>query len=209
VTVSGLGSGVARASAGHSYTCAVTTGGALRCWGRNNTGEIGDGTTTDRHTPVAVSELGSGAASVVAGAHHTCAVTTGGALRCWGWNANGQLGDGTTTDRHTPVAVSGLGSGVASVSGGWHHTCAVTTGGALRCWGWSNWGQLGDGTTTQHPTPVQVAGLDSGVAGVSAGDGHTCAVTTGGVLRCWGWNVSGQLGDGTATDRLTPVSVVD
>ena len=128
------------------------------------------------------------ASAVAAGGHHTCAVTTAGGVKCWGFNSHGQLGDGTTTDRTTPVDVVGLTSGVAAVVAGWWHTCAVTTAGGLQCWGYNGYGQLGDGTTTDRTTPVDVVGLTSGVAAVAAGFFHTCAVTMAGGLKCWGFN---------------------
>src|SRR5207245_2081803 len=116
--------------------------------------------------PVDVTGLSSGVAAVAAGGYHTCARTTAGGLKCWGSNSNGQLGDGTTTNRTTPVDVSGLSSGVTAVAGGCFQTCAVTTAGGLQCWGRNDHGQLGDGTTTQRLTPVDVTGLSSGVAAV-------------------------------------------
>ncbi len=191
--------GVAAVSAGTHHTCALTTAGGVKCWGNNIEGELGDGTTTDRHTPVGVSGLASGVAAVSAGDSHTCALTTAGGVKCWGRNDLGQLGDGTTTERHTPVGVSGLASGVAAVSAGYSHTCALTTAGGVKCWGRNDAGQLGDGTTTSRSPPGDVTGLTSGVAAVSAAGYHTCALTTGGGVKCWGYNVYGQLGDGTTT----------
>lgn len=208
VSVSGLSTGVTSVAAGGSHTCAVTTGGAAKCWGSNYYGHLGDGSTSQRLTPVSVSGLGSGVASVVTGAQgHTCAVTTTGAVKCWGYNYYGQLGDGTTVNRSTPVSVSGLGSGVASATLGNYHTCAVTTGGAGKCWGSNNYGQLGDGSTSQRLMPVSVSGLDSGVASVSAGGYVTCAVTAAGAAKCWGYNANGYLGDGSTTNRTAPVAV--
>jgi Cutinase/Regulator of chromosome condensation (RCC1) repeat/Putative Ig domain len=195
-------------SAGYNHTCAVTTTGAVKCWGDNPYGELGDGTTTSSTTPVDVVGLGSGVAAVSAGGGHTCAVTTAGGVKCWGDNGYGELGDGTTTSSTTPVDVVGLGSGVAAVSAGDDHTCAVTTAGGVKCWGDNIYGALGDGTTTSSTTPVDVVGLGSGVAAVSAGAGDSCAVTTAGAGKCWGDNFYGELGDGTTTSSTTPVDVV-
>ena len=140
---------------------------------------------------------------------YTCGLAAAGAASCWGTNGSGLLGDGTTTDRLTPGLVAG-GVSFAAVSAGTQHTCGVTAAGAAYCWGANGSGQLGDGTnTTNRLTPVLVqAPAGVSFAAVTAGAVHTCGVTAAGTAYCWGRNVEGQLGDGTTTDRLTPVRVV-
>ena len=206
VAVAGLDSGVVAVSTGAFHSCALSVGGGVWCWGRNSDGQLGNNSLTDSPIPVAVVGLGSGVAAISAGGFHTCALTTTGAMKCWGLNANGQIGDNSTTTRPTPVDVNGLGSGVSAISGGALHTCALT-GGAAKCWGYNFWGTVGDNSTTQRLVPTAVSGLGSGVSAISAGVLHTCALVAGGV-KCWGYNVNGQLGDNSTTQRLTAVDVV-
>ncbi len=213
VDVVGLSSGATAINAGSTHTCALTMTGGVKCWGRNNSGQLGDGTSgdgTSKTTPVDVVGLGSGMAAIVANGDHTCALTTAGGVKCWGNNGFGQLGDGTMESKNTPVDVVGLGSDVTSIVAGVSHTCALTTGGGIKCWGANGTGQLGDGTTgwDGKSTPVDVVGLGSGAAATAAGYHCTCALTTTGGVKCWGNNNFGQLGDGTTADRNTPVDVV-
>ena len=205
VDVVGLGSGVKAVSAGLGYTCAVTLAGAVKCWGDNTYGQLGNGTTTSSAVPVGVVGLGSGVVAVSAGEFHSCAVTSAGAVKCWGHNAFGEVGDGTTAQSVAPVGVVGLGSGVVAVSASGFHSCAVTAGGSVRCWGRNPNGELGDGTTIDSAVPVGVVGLGSGVVAVSASRSDSCAVTSLGAVKCWGY---GDLGAGASTQSAVPVGVV-
>ncbi len=211
VPVSGLDSGVAAMTAGDEHTCALTDGGGVMCWGANSHGSLGDGTTEDRWTPASVSALASGVVAIAAGTAHTCALTTGGGVKCWGQNGALQLGVPNSisgpTYRTTAVQVSTLTSGVAAIAAGGAHSCALTDGGAVLCWGFNSRGQLGDGTTQGRFSPATVSGLESGVVAIAAGLEHTCALTDGGGVTCWGWNGHGQVGDGTEDDRWTPAPV--
>jgi alpha-tubulin suppressor-like RCC1 family protein len=192
---------VTNVAAGGNHSCVLFSGGGVRCWGTNGSGQLGDGSGGDRGRPPVVDAI-SGVIAVSAGAAHTCALMTGGGVRCWGANDSGQLGDGSTTARATPPAEPVL-SGVKAISAGWFHTCALMTGGGVRCWGANDSGQLGDGSTTGRLRPP-TADVLTGASAISAGFAHTCALMTGGGVRCWGNNVHGQRGDGTMNDLATP-----
>jgi alpha-tubulin suppressor-like RCC1 family protein len=196
--------------------------GTALCWGYNDRGQLGNGTSTTISatwdtTVAAVTTVGGGMGmafdSISAGYKHTCALTSGGQAWCWGDNTYGQLGDGGTTLRTSPVLVAG-GLTFRQISAGYHHTCAVTTDGAAYCWGRnspnaqqeSEGGQLGDGTTTNRTAPVAVGGGLT-FAQVSAGETTTCGVTTGDAAYCWGDNEYGQLGDNSRTSSAIPVKV--
>jgi len=211
VPVYGLRGNVASLGIGGVHSCAVLRDSSVRCWGSGARGELGNGATVDRHVPVVVTGL-SGVVQVVAGNVHSCALTAAGAVKCWGSNSAGQLGDGSFTDRSTPVDVVGLGSGVAMITAGFQHTCALTATGAVKCWGRNNWGQTGnnDVNNQQFATPVDVIGLSSGVVAVDADVGDTvCALLGTGAVRCWGLNANGDVGDGTSgMNRRQPVDVV-
>ncbi len=144
------------------------------------------------------------AKQIASGGFHSCALTVENRLRCWGNNAYGQLGNGTTTNALDPVQISVLPN-VKAVTAGANHTCALTTDGKVWCWGANFRGELGNGTTTNASKPVQVAGLKA--KSISGGTSHTCAVTTSGKAKCWGYNLNGQLGNGTTNDSSVPVQV--
>lgn len=186
----------AKLSAGGRHSCAIIgSTSSLWCWGDNASGQLGDGTTTPRPTPVRVvgPSILAGFSAVSAGADHTCALL-GGAARCWGENGNGQLGNGSTTDSSLPVVPAG-GHTFLSISAGDGYTCGTTNVGQVLCWGINNNGQLGNGGFAPSTVPVPAAVPGTGVL-VSAGRLHTCATTQGGAAWCWGNNSFGQLGRG-------------
>ncbi len=206
VDVSGLGSNILAISTGWYHSCALTALGGVKCWGSNSFGQLGNGNTTNQPTPVDVSGLTSNVIAISAGGSHTCALTNAGAVLCWGMGSMGQLGNSASANSSSPVAVTGLGSGIKSIAGGGYHTCAITTGGAVKCWGFNNYGELGDGSTSLRNLPVDVPSLTSGVSAITTGEGVTCALLSG-AAKCWGSNTYGQLGDGTVSVRYSPVAV--
>jgi alpha-tubulin suppressor-like RCC1 family protein len=194
---------------GTQHTCIARASGSIDCWGANESGQLGRGTTTfgrNFRQPV----MGLSRASVVAaGQTHTCAVSRDGSVACWGGNARGQLGDGTTMERSTPEVVRGLDDAVDVVAGNLH-SCALRTEGTVWCWGDNSVGQLGTGNTEQSLAPVRVRELTD-VAALTSGpstSNHTCALRRDGELWCWGGNEWGQIGDGTMDTRLVAVRVL-
>ncbi|MFZ5776027.1 MAG: RCC1 domain-containing protein [Thermodesulfobacteriota bacterium] len=195
-------------AAGGYHSLALSSDGRVWSWGYNSHGQLGDGSTLDNSTPTPVTGMGN-VTALAGGWKHSVALKNDASLWSWGLNSNGQLGDGTTTDRYTPVQVIGL-SGVAGMTaggaGGGVHTVAVKTDGTVWSWGQNWFGQLGDGTTSNHSTPAQVYGL-SGISAVAAGGSHTLALASDGTVRAWGINSSGELGDGSGTDQYRPAQI--
>lgn len=146
-------------------------------------------------------------AQISVGAFHSCGLTGGGSIFCWGQNGDGQVGDGTQTNQPIPIYVEGLPGKMAEVAAGYSHTCARTAAGAAYCWGYNVHGELGDGTTTDSTAPVAVVGMGSGVTRIVAGGFTSCAIQTGGQLSCWGNNVHGQIGNGSTANQSTPAPV--
>lgn len=198
----------AKLAAGGSHTCVIADDGNTYCWGSNTYRQLGDGTQIDRDGPVRVTALSVQPTAIAAGWNHNCVITSASGAQCWGLNQFGQLGNGNMNETDVAVDVIGLSSGVAAITGGRRHGCAVTQSGEAKCWGANDYGQLGTGDTTASSIPVTVSGLDNGVVAIAGGDFSTCAILSGGALKCWGRNESGQLGIGTEMDVLVPTPVI-
>jgi uncharacterized repeat protein (TIGR01451 family) len=217
VTGLGPGSGVIAIAAGEAFSLALKADGSVLAWGGNTHFELGGGAGTQvSAVPVTVMGLGagSGVIAIAAGGTHALALKSNGAVVAWGDGTYGKLGDGSV-DAHGsyPIGVSGLGSGsgVMAIGAGFDHSLAVRLDGSVLAWGHNYYGQLGDLSTTDRPTPVAVSGLGSGsgVIALSGGAGFTLALKADGSMLSWGVNVSGQLGDNTTTSRNTPAAVVN
>jgi alpha-tubulin suppressor-like RCC1 family protein len=193
-------------SAGHYHSLAADSAGNAWAWGRNNNGQLGDGTTQKRTRPVRVGTLTS-VHLLAGGRDHSLALKNDGTVWAWGSNAFGQIGDGTTTRRLSPVQVLGLTRPVIQIAAGREHSLAVEDDGSVWSWGSNVYGQLGDGTKTNRTRPVPVTGLSSGVTDVEAGAHHSLALRSTGTVASWGRNYRGELGDGTTTIRVLPITV--
>jgi alpha-tubulin suppressor-like RCC1 family protein len=234
VDVVAAGGGITQIAAGSWHACALTSSGGVKCWGNGEQGELGHGDNANQSTPVDVVAAGggggnlSGIAQIAAGGWHTCALTNSGGVKCWGEGRFGKLGNGTTSSRNTPEDVVATGggtgplSGITQVAAAGSHTCALTTSGGVKCWGYGGWGLLGNGGTggnldVTSPVDVCVAASTPGacdgtplrdVTQIAADSSHTCALTTSGGVKCWGYGRWGRLGNGADDNQSTPVNVL-
>lgn len=168
------------------HTCSVANAGTVKCWGRNNHGQLGNGSLEDSNVPVQVQGIDN-ALAVAAGVFHSCALLDDETVKCWGYNGYSQLGDRTFENSTVPVLVQGL-TGATSITSGGDHNCSVMRDKTIQCWGWNAQGQVGTGTDQENISePTTVAGISDAVE-VSAGDYHTCAIVETGEAFCWGLN---------------------
>ena len=203
-----MGTDILEIASGMLMDCALASSGSVWCW-------VGGPVylqTAETITPIPfeITGLPTNVRAITVGGLHGCAVSGEGMVWCWGDNTYGQLGDGTTTSPETAVAVRGLGEPVQALAAGLSHACALTTEGNVWCWGNNQSGQLGDGTTDSHASPVRVIGLNREIQAIVASSvsESTCALDTTQTAWCWGVNTYGQLGDGTTINRYTPVAVI-
>jgi alpha-tubulin suppressor-like RCC1 family protein len=195
---------VVEVRAGEEHTCARKSDKTVVCWGLNYDGELGDGTKTNRSSPVPVGGLDPDVTAISCGRWFTCGLHAAGTISCWGANDHGQLGR-TTSDTTRPGLVANITDAIQVESGN-KHACAVTASGRVWCWGGNMYGQLGDGTTTDSMVPINPSGLGT-LNNIAVGAEHSCARGGSGPVYCWGQNAVNQLGDTTITDRHTPVTV--
>lgn len=208
-TVGGLIATPTSVSVGHSHACALLINGQVQCWGRNNWGQLGTGTSgIDSLQAASVVNLSENAVAISSGLFHSCVILQSGGVQCWGQNSGGKLGNNSNLHSSSPVSVQSLSSSVRSLSLGESQSCALTVTNAAFCWGGNNFGEIGDSSTTQRWVATQVSGMGSGVMALSAGDSHSCAVLISGDVKCWGSDSSGQLGNGIEGSRTSPGTAV-
>ncbi len=208
VAVTGITEAVSIANDHVSSYCTVLTTGGVFCWGNNHSGQLGNGKTlTTSDVPVAVTGVTDAVSVASDGEGSYCAVLAGGGITCWGYNGDGQGGNGTTATTGMPVAVSGITDAIRVSSDGYLSYCAVLATGAMSCWGFNGSGQLGNGTRTDSDVPVAVSGITDAVSVSGDGLDSYCAVLATGHIACWGYNGVGQLGNGTTATTDVPVPV--
>ena len=197
-------------SSGLDFSCAVLDDGNVSCWGRGASGRLGNGGSTSSTNPTPTSSFGPNrkAISVDLYSDHACALLDDSSVMCWGRNDYGKLGDGTTTEQNTPVQVNAFPTNTTpiAISVGSHHSCALLDIGDVSCWGEGSYGQNGDGTSVNRPSPGLTSGFGDGrlAVSVSSGDHHICAMLDSGEVACWGQGGSGRLGNGGSSSTSTP-----
>jgi alpha-tubulin suppressor-like RCC1 family protein len=200
--------GIKQVASGDDFTCALLTSGGAQCWGYNYYGLLGNNSTTDSTIPVNVSNL-AGATAIWAGDEQVCALV-GSGLKCWGNNMRNQIYSGECMRTYndgctTPRDLAGFTTGVASASLGTQLICVLKTNGDVFCSGYNDYGQVGIGSRGQQAASSSAVVSNAISIGAAVSGYHVCAVISGGGVKCWGYNSYGQLGDGTTTDRYSPV----
>ncbi len=207
VAITGFNGTVVAIAAGGAHSLALLADGSLVGWGYNANGQLGDGTNTTKLVPTPVRDLGGPVVRIAAGGSHSLALLADTRVQSWGYNGMGQLGIGSTNGSLKPLTVGLLGAGVKSIAAGKHHSLALQNDGSVKSWGDNTRGQLGNGNTTASTTPVSVSGLSGAVTAITSGEHTSFAINSAGVLRGWGWNAAGQVGNGNTVDSTRAVEV--
>ena len=198
---------------GHQHACVLLDSGEVKCWGRNNAGQLGHG-GGDKDTPQPAVDLGSGrtATSIYAGGYYSCAILDDESVKCWGQNTDGQLGIGTNVNTNTPTTIGTLGSGRTAISlaTAFSAICALLDDGSVKCWGDDSQGQLGNGGSNSdlNSPPASAINLGAGrtAKAITGGKYHFCAILDDDSIKCWGDGSNGKLGTGSISDKNTPTS---
>ena len=215
------GKNIEKISSGYDYTVALDKNGKVYAWGRNNYGQLGDGTTTNSNIPICISDIPTNPLNKVkikeisAGNSHAVAIDEEGKVYTWGNNWSGQLGDGTTTRSNIPICISDISTNlinIKEISAGHNYTVAIDENGKVYAWGDNDSGELGDGTTEDSRVPICISDISTNLINIkeiSAGQSHTVAIDEDGKVYTWGANWDGRLGDGTTTDSNIPICISD
>jgi len=213
------GKTIKQISTGHYHTCAVASDNKIYCWGENNNGELGNGSTVDSRVPVAVNMTGVLAGKTIkqmsVGTYNTCVIASDDKVYCWGSNAYGQVGNNSLTDSTVPVAVNATGvlagKTIKQISVGHYRACVIASDDKMYCWGNNMGGALGNGSTSDSHIPVSVnmSGVLAGkvVRRISIGAFHTCVDATDNKIYCWGSNNYGQLGNNSTANSGVPTTI--
>ncbi len=196
---------------GEYHTCGILSNGSAYCWGRGESGQLGDGNYHHEGNPVAVNITPNNFTPITGGKYHTCGILSNGSAYCWGYGGHGQLGDGNTSahDEGNPVPVNITLNNFTSISAGYYHTCGILSNGSAYCWGYGGFGQLGDGDFDSEGNPVPVNMTPNNFTAITGGKYYTCGILSNGSAYCWGQGDFGQLGDGntSAHNEGNPVPV--
>lgn len=206
VSVNGLsGLTPTKVVVGGYFSCGLFSNGTVRCWGRNDFGQLGTGNTTGLSSATTAAIGLTTVSDIEAGSHHVCAKTSSNQVYCWGYNAFGQVGNGSTDNKTSPTLISAL-TDISDLGLGSNHSCAVSSTGSTYCWGLNSFSQIGDGLTANRLAPIEITAA-AGSVQIDGGDEFTCSRLAAGTLMCWGHNNFGQLGRGNNTDSTSPVAV--